>query len=139
MTRKSFDATEHSRVKPIVDDLGPLFAQPAQVEAARAATATGRRKAEAALWARGAVAHQLVTLARHLAQTRGEITVADLRSEAMAEGLLPRESTGRELSWLGAVMPAAGLVNTGRYVRSHIEGAHGNLNAIWQWSQTEAA
>lgn len=144
MTRRAYDETEYSRVKPPVSDLGfgPLFDAAAQDEEAKVLkakqeTAKGIAKAEAALHGRGETGYHMVRLARALASTRGEITVADLRVEAVATGILTGRETGRELSWLGSVMQAAGLVNTGRYVRSHIEGAHGNLNIAWAWPQGE--
>src|SRR4051812_42583751 len=58
---------------------------------------------------------QLVPLARKLARQAGSsgVTVADLRLHAEEHGLLRNQESGRRLSYLGAVMKAAGLVNTG--------------------------
>ena len=76
----------------------------------------------------------LVPLACELAQRAGEsgITVSDLRLYAVQRGILTGEERGRELSYLGAVMQAAGLTRTGSYRRSDIGKAHGNLNACWR-------
>jgi hypothetical protein len=138
MTRHAFDETEYSRVRRQSEEIGfgPLFDTAAQDEeakqlSARQETLKGIARAEASLFSRGATGSQMVRLARQLAIECQEITVADLRVEAVKAGLLTGHETGRELSWLGSVMQAAGLVNTGRYVRSHVVGSHGNPHIVW--------
>jgi hypothetical protein len=76
---------------------------------------------------------RLIPLARELAQKAGPhgITVSNLRLAAVSRGLLTGEETGRRLSFLGAVMRRAALINTGQWRRSDIGRSHGNLNAIW--------
>ena len=75
---------------------------------------------------------RLVPLARELAVRAGAAgcTVSDLRVTATQRGLLGA-SSGRRLSYLGAVMRAAGLVPTDRYRRSDVPQAHGNLGRVW--------
>jgi hypothetical protein len=89
--------------------------------------------AEEAANARAALVAQLVDLAQFLALRAGDagITVANLRVAAVQRGLIPQQGDERELSFLGAVMKRAGLENTGRKRRSHVAGAHGNLNTVW--------
>lgn len=74
----------------------------------------------------------LIPLALELAKKAHPepIIVADLRLTAVQRGLLPAESKGRALSWLGAVMPRAGLVPRG-YRRSHLNKSHGNIQQSW--------
>jgi hypothetical protein len=76
---------------------------------------------------------RLIPLARELAQKAGQqgITVSNLRLAAVSRGLLTGQETGRRLSFLGAVMRRAALINTGQWRRSDIGRSHGNLNAIW--------
>lgn len=69
---------------------------------------------------------RLIPIAQRLAAERGVITVEDVRRAA---GLL--ESDGRRLSYLGALMKAAGLKRTGTYRRSELPVSHGNLAAEW--------
>lgn len=57
---------------------------------------------------------------------------ADVRLTAVQRGLLTGRETGKDLSFGGAAMRAAGLVPTGQYRRSHIEKSHGNLHAEWR-------
>jgi hypothetical protein len=57
------------------------------------------------------------------------IIFADVRIVAVQRGFLTGHEKGRELSFGGAVMRAAGLVRTGGYRRSHVEQSHGNLHA----------
>jgi hypothetical protein len=75
----------------------------------------------------------LAPIARDLAIRAGEhgVTVSDLRLAAVQRGLLPQKGTGRALSYLGAVMRAAGLVASGRTRRSDIAGSHGNRHTVW--------
>ncbi len=75
---------------------------------------------------------RLVPLARELATKAGWVTVADLRIVAVQRGLLTGEERGKTLSYLPAVMRAAGLKATGEYVRSHIPKTHGNLGMKWR-------
>lgn len=81
---------------------------------------------------RQVVIERLAPLARELAKVRGTgITVGELRHEAQKRGLLPRESKGREFSFLGAVMKAAKLVATEDFRRSDIPQSHGNPHRVW--------
>lgn len=75
----------------------------------------------------------LKPLVVELAREAGDdgIIVADLRIAAVKRGLLPATSRGKELSWLGAVMEAAGLTKTDRWRRSHIDESHGNMQRVW--------
>lgn len=77
---------------------------------------------------------RLAPLARELAERAhpSPITVADVRIAAENRGWLTGEERGRRLSWLGAVMKAAGLVATGQFVRSPLPRAHGNLLQTWR-------
>jgi hypothetical protein len=76
----------------------------------------------------------LVPLATELAERVGQvgITVADLRAEAERRGLFkPGLNTrDRSLSYLGAVMKAAGLVATDRTRRSFLPHSHGNRHVV---------
>jgi hypothetical protein len=75
---------------------------------------------------------KLVPLALELAHRAGVegITVANLRLAAVQRGILTGTESGRQLSYLGAVLRRAGLVKTGGYRRSHLEQSHGNLHAV---------
>jgi hypothetical protein len=75
----------------------------------------------------------LAPIARELATRAGEhgVTVSDLRLVAVRLGLIPQKGDGRALSYLGAVMKAAGLVASGRTRRSDIAGSHGNRHTVW--------
>ena len=75
---------------------------------------------------------RLVPLARELAVRAGAdgVTVSDLRITATQRGLLGA-SSGRRLSFLGAVMRAAGLVPTDRYRRSDVPASHGNPHRVF--------
>jgi len=86
----------------------------------------GRRARDQTAARHEAEIQRLVPLAQQLAES-GPITTETLRRAA---GLL--ESKGRELSWLGAVMKAAGLVPTGVYRRSELPASHGNLVVEWR-------
>lgn len=68
-----------------------------------------------------------------LARKAGDdgVTVSDLRLTAVQRGLLQESAKGRELSFLGAVCRAAGLVVTGRTRRSIIDASHGNRHSVW--------
>lgn len=72
------------------------------------------------------IAQELARKARHHG-----VTVADVRLIAIQRGLLNGNESGRELSYLGAVMRAASLSATDRTRRSHIEKSHGNRHTIW--------
>jgi hypothetical protein len=85
---------------------------------------------------KNALAIKVMTpLALELARKAGEagVTVADLRIVGRQRGLLPRSRVrDRSLSWLGAVMRAAGLKATARTRRSTvIEESHGNRHVVW--------
>lgn len=75
----------------------------------------------------------LVPVAKELARKAGQsgVTVADLRLAAVQRGLLSGNEKGRELSYLGSVMRAAGLVGTDQFRRSVIERSHGNLHRLF--------
>lgn len=77
---------------------------------------------------------RLVPVARELAAKAGPagVTVADLRLTAVQRGLLTGQETGRSLSYLGKVMEAAGLENTGTYRRSFLAKSNGNLQSVWR-------
>lgn len=60
------------------------------------------------------------------------VTVENLRTAAVNRHVLTGEEKGRTLSYLGGVMQAAGLVRNGRFRRSELPRAHGNLQAEWQ-------
>lgn len=104
------------------EEIGGLFAQPELPNWAEEYTPAHRKRD----------IQRLIPLARELATKAGPagITVSNLRFVAVSRGLLTGEETGRRLSFLGSVMKAAGLENTGIYRRSDITKAHGNLNAI---------
>lgn len=76
---------------------------------------------------------RLIPLARELAEKAGEYgcTVSDVRIVAVQRGILTGEERGRRLSFLGKLMPAAGLVATGQYRRSSVDRSHSNLHAVW--------
>lgn len=76
---------------------------------------------------------KLIPIARSLANQRGEdgVTVADVRTEAVRQGLLPRKAKGREYAFLGALMRKAGLIPTESFRRSDIDDSHGNLQRVW--------
>jgi hypothetical protein len=72
-------------------------------------------------------------VARELAAKAGKhgVIVANVRHEAEARGILTGGEQGRRLSFLGAVMKAAGLVATGEWRRSDVPKSHGNLHQVW--------
>ena len=76
---------------------------------------------------------RLIPLALELARKAGPdgITVADLRLYAVQRGILSGQETGRQLSYLGAVLTLAGLAKSERFRRSVIEQSHGNLHRVW--------
>lgn len=79
------------------------------------------------------IIRQLAAIAQGLASVHPDgITVADVRAEAARQCILPKESTGRQLSFLGAVMREAGLEPTGEYRRSDVDVSHGNLHRVWK-------
>jgi hypothetical protein len=93
----------------------------------------GREARDAHAAKRKAKVAALVPLARELARETGEgITVSDLRRYALERGLLTGTEKGRELSYLGVVMKAAGLISDGSFRRSDIASAHGVANLIWR-------
>jgi hypothetical protein len=76
---------------------------------------------------------RLVPLAQELARKAGDsgVTVGDLRLYAVHRRLLTGQERGRQLSWLGGVMKAAGLLPTSEYRRSSIEKSHGNVHRVF--------
>ena len=75
----------------------------------------------------------LVPVVRELASKAGQmgVTISDVRLVAVQRGLLATQAKGRELSFLGALMRAAGLVPTDRTRRSTIDQSHGNRHTVW--------
>ena len=110
-------------MKPIGTEHLPLFTATQVGLAARDRTASRHARD----------IERLLPLARELAQRAGPsgVTVSDLRLAAVQRGLLTGEERGRELSWLGKVCEAAGLVNTGRTRRSVIVRSHGNRHSVF--------
>lgn len=76
---------------------------------------------------------RLVPLAEVIALKAGRsgVTTSDLRIFAVQRGLLTGEEKGKSLSWLGAVMKRARLVNTGATRRSPIGRTHGIRQVVW--------
>ena len=72
------------------------------------------------------IAQELARKARHHG-----VTIADVRIIAIQRGLLSGAESGRDLSYLGAVMRAAKLSATDRTRRSHIDKSHGNRHTVW--------
>lgn len=75
----------------------------------------------------------LKPVVRELARKSGDagVTISDVRLTAVQRGLLAAEAKGRELSFLGALCRAAGLVVTDRTRRSTIDASHGNRHSVW--------
>lgn len=75
----------------------------------------------------------LKPVVRELARKSGDagVTISDVRLTAVQRGLLAAEAKGRELSFLGALCRAAGLVVTDRTRRSSIDKSHGNRHSVW--------
>lgn len=89
-------------------------------------------RAAAAADRRGLI-EKLVEIAQGLARMRPEgVTIADVRAEAVRQCLLPAIAKGRELAFLGAIMPRAGLISTDQVRRSDIDASHGNLQRVWK-------
>ena len=95
-------------------------------------TQTGLRKLRLTAGKHEAAIRALVPLAQELARKAGlhGVTVCDLRVTATQRGLLGA-STGRQFSFLGAVMRAAGLRATDQWRRSILEASNGNLQRVW--------
>jgi hypothetical protein len=64
--------------------------------------------------------------------TDRKITVADVRRVAQDWHILTGFEQGRRLSFIHAVMPAAGFVPTDEFERSNIPRAHRNLNRVYR-------
>jgi len=75
----------------------------------------------------------LVPVVRELASKAGQqgVTISDVRLVAVQRGLLPETAKGRELSWLGALCRAAGLIATDQTRRSVIAQSNGNRQTVW--------
>jgi hypothetical protein len=82
---------------------------------------------------------RLRPLVLELAEKAGEsgITVSDVRLYAVHRNLLTGSERGRSLSWMGALMKAAGLVPTDRTRRSEIAKSHANRHTVWVLKQEE--
>lgn len=83
---------------------------------------------------------RLVPIAQELAWKFGTdgITTTDLRLEASDRRILTGLERGKDLSYLGAVMKRAGLVNSGNYRRSTLKVTHGIPQAVWHNEQYSA-
>jgi hypothetical protein len=129
VTRRHADDPEHRRPSD-VSDL-PIFAPTATQVGLAARDLSATRHARDI--------ERLAPIARELAAKVGVpgITVSDIRIVAVQRGVLTGAETGRELSYLSAVPPAAGLEPTGEYRRSVIVKTHGNLQQIWRLPEAE--
>ena len=76
---------------------------------------------------------RLIPVAQELARKAGRsgLIMASLRMVAVQRGYLTGAEQGRALSWLGAVMKAAGLRATGLFRRSHIARSRGIPQVVW--------
>lgn len=79
------------------------------------------------------VCDQVVGIAQALALKVGPagLTIDNVIHAAIHAGLMPDKGNERELSYLGGVMRKAGLVATGRRVRSEMPHKHGNWRSVW--------
>jgi len=75
---------------------------------------------------------RLVEIAQGLSRVRPDVTVAEVRFEAVRQCILKGKARGRELAFLGAVMKRAGLVSTEEFRRSDVDVSHGNLHRVWK-------
>lgn len=75
----------------------------------------------------------LKPIVRELARKAGDdgVTISDIRLTAVQRRLLSETAKGRELSFLGALCRAAGLVVTDRTRRSMVDKSHGNRHTVW--------
>ncbi len=136
MTRRD-DASDPERsafMDPARTDGLPLFTEDASASIEAGMTAlsdtASRHATEIAA---------LVPLARELAaKAPSGITVSNLRLAAVQRGLLTGEERGRRLSYLGAVLSAAGLEPTGEWRRSSIMKSHGNPHRVFRLPGTAA-
>lgn len=80
-----------------------------------------------------AMIDRLAVIAAGLAADAGShgITVSDIRLEAFRKGLLTGYEQGRQLSYLGSVPPAAGLVKTDMTRRSDLAVTHRIRQVVW--------
>jgi|SRR5665213_2284141 len=76
---------------------------------------------------------RLAKIAETLAYAAGTkgITVSDVRLEAFRKGILTGYESGRQLSYLGSVPPAAGLVKTKQTRRSNLAVTHRVRQVVW--------
>lgn len=97
------------------------------------AVQSGLRAARKASARNAAMIERLVPIAQQLAGKAGMygITVSDIRLAAYQRGLLNGTECGRDLSYLGSVPAAAGLVNTGQTRRSILRVTHGIRQTVW--------
>jgi hypothetical protein len=116
--------------RPAPTDGDDLFSSAAKAEAARAETAIGQAAGERqADTVAPALRAQLVQLMEAIAERNGDVTVADLRHEAVASGLLDAE---QPLDFLGTLARhSRRLVATAKTRRSFIPGTHGNRNVVY--------
>jgi hypothetical protein len=133
MTRRSWHDPHTVGVEGL-----PMFADapvaPPRHEGTRSATQVGLEARDATAAKNARNIERLVPLARELAEKVGAvgITVSDLRIVAVQRGILTGQETGRQLSYLGAVMPQAGLESTAEFRRSAVVRTHGNLGRVWR-------
>jgi len=115
-------AAKLARLSRLQEELN-LVAGPVAGQAALARTA-GKAKNAAAIAA-------LVPIAQRLADSSAAgITVTNLRRAGIKAGILTGFEKGKALSYLGAVMKAAGLRPAG-HRRSDLNASHGNLQVVW--------
>lgn len=74
---------------------------------------------------------QLIPIVHDLAQRLGEITMTDVRKEAIRLGVLTGYESGNVGSGFGSLMRKAGLTNTGRLRKSDLNSTHGRHQVIW--------
>lgn len=109
--------------------------------AANAALDSGMAALAATAAANAEKIAELIPVAKSLAQAAypDGVTVSDLRVEAERRHILSGNEKGRELSYLGAVMKRAGLVNTGETRRSELESTHGIRQVVWRAATPHSA
>jgi hypothetical protein len=80
-----------------------------------------------------AMIDRLAVIAERLAADAGMygITVSDIRLEAFRKGILTGYEPGRQLSYMGSVPPAAGLVKTDKTRRSNLAVTHRIRQVVW--------
>jgi hypothetical protein len=82
--------------------------------------------------ANGALLDALIPVAQQLAARGRVVTVTDVRKEAFRVGILTGKETRGQLSALGSLMKAAGLVPTGNYRASDLNSTHARPQVMWR-------